>query len=136
MQEQAAQHGWEALWQELQRIDPAYAQKIGPNDKVRLVRALEIYRNSGLPPSEAFRLSRSPFAAQSFIRVGLKLDRDKLYRSIDRRVDRMLANGLVDEVKELLEQPPAFLPAFPLARLQGDRGPPARRNGPGRRPGN
>ena len=50
---------------------------------MRLVRALEIYRNSGLPPSEAFRLSRSPFAGHHFIRVGLQVDRDKLYRAID-----------------------------------------------------
>jgi tRNA dimethylallyltransferase len=129
LQKQAAQHGWEALWQELQRIDPLYAKKIGPNDKVRLVRALEIYRNTGGTPSQAFRLSRSPFAGQSFLRVGLNLDRDELYRSIDRRVDRMLANGLVDEVRGLLASHPPSCPPFRslgykeiVAYLRGETG--------------
>ena len=103
---------------------------------MRLVRALEIYRNTGGTPSEAFRLSRSPFAGQSFLRVGLKLDRDELYRAIDRRVDRMLADGLVDEVRGLLAQPPAFLPALPLARLQGDRWPTCAAKPTWPRPGN
>lgn len=112
LKEQAARQGWEALWLELQRIDPAYARKIGPNDKVRLVRALEIFRNTGAAPSQAFRLSRSPFAGQSFLRIGLKLERDELYRSIDRRVDRMLAAGLVDEVRGLLASRPPSCPPF------------------------
>jgi len=75
-------------------------------------RALEIHRNCGLPPSEAFRLSRSPFAAQAFVRVGLQVDRDILYQNINRRVDRMLANGLVDEVKRLLSSHPSSCPPF------------------------
>jgi len=112
LKNQAAQQGWDALWRELQQIDPLYARKIGPNDKVRLVRALEIYRNSGLTPSAAFRLTRSPFAGWRFVRVGLQVDRDELYRSIERRVDRMLANGLVDEVKALLEKHPPSCPPF------------------------
>lgn len=109
---EAAGLGWDALRQELEKIDPLYARKIGPNDKVRLVRALEIYRNSGLTPSEAFRLTRSPFAAHRFVRVGLQVDRDILYQNIDRRVDRMLANGLVEEVKKLLENHPPSCPPF------------------------
>jgi tRNA dimethylallyltransferase len=109
---EAAARGWDALRGELLRIDPAYAEKIAANDRVRLVRALEIYRNSGLTPSEAFRLSRSPFAGHEFIRVGLQVDREKLYRAIDARVERMLANGLVDEVKGLLERHPASCPPF------------------------
>jgi tRNA dimethylallyltransferase len=124
---EAAAKGWDALRRELMLIDPAYGEKIAVNDRVRLVRALEIYRNSGLPPSEAFRLSRSPFAGHEFIRVGLRVDRDALYRAIDARVDRMLANGLVDEVKELLEHHPPSCPPFRslgykeiLAYLRGD----------------
>jgi tRNA dimethylallyltransferase len=127
LKSEAADLGWDALQRELQKIDPLYAQKIGPNDKVRLVRALEIYRNSGLPPSEAFRLSRSPFVSHHFIRVGLQVDRDILYQNINRRVDRMLANGLVDEVKRLLENRPPSCPPFRslgykeiLAHLRGE----------------
>lgn len=112
LKSEAAGLGWDVLRRELEKIDPLYAQKISPNDKVRLVRALEIYRNSGLPPSEAFRLSRSPFASHHFIRVGLQVDRDILYQNINRRVDRMLANGLVAEVKRLRESHPPSCPPF------------------------
>ncbi len=112
LRNEATSLGWEVLWRELERIDPLYAKKIGPNDRVRLVRALEIYRNTGSAPSQAFRLTRSPFAGYHFVRVGLRVDRDELYRNIDRRVDGMLANGLVDEVKGLLAIHPPSCPPF------------------------
>lgn len=112
LSELAADEGWGALQAELERIDPAYARKIGANDHVRLLRALEIQRNSGLPPSEAFKLSRSPFAGCQFIRVGLHIDRPALYRAIDARVQRMLAAGLVEEVRGLLLRRPATCPPF------------------------
>ncbi len=127
LKQMAADKGWGALRLELERIDPAYARKIGPNDHVRLVRALEIHRNSGLPPSEAFRLSRSPFSGCRFIRVGLHVDREKLYRAINARVKRMLEAGLIAEVRELLETRPASCPPFRslgykeiLAHLRGE----------------
>ena len=124
---EAAARGWDAMRAELQRVDPAYAAKIAANDHVRLVRALEIYRNSGLAPSEAFRLSRSPFSGHEFIRVGLQVDRERLYRAIDARVERMLAHGLVDEVRGLMGSHPASCPPFRslgykeiLAHLRGE----------------
>jgi len=112
LKREAAARGWDALFSELERIDPAYARKIGPNDHLRLLRALEIVHNSGLPPSAAFTLSRSPFAGRPFIRIGLHVERETLYRAIDARVERMLAAGLVDEVKALLRQRPASCPPF------------------------
>jgi tRNA dimethylallyltransferase len=110
--ERASLLGWPALWEELQAIDPAYARKIGPNDRVRLVRALEIQRHCAKPPSAAFRESRSPFSAYRFIRVGLELERGELYRRIDRRAENMLKNGLLDEVRGLLRRYPADCPPF------------------------
>ena len=112
LEEKAAIHGWPALWRELQAIDPVYARKISPNDRVRLVRALEIHQHCGLSPSEAFKHSSSPFAAYNFIRVGLELDRGKLYRHIDRRAELMLENGLLAEVKNLLKRYPPSCPPF------------------------
>jgi tRNA dimethylallyltransferase len=111
----AESRGWQELRAELERVDPGYARKIGANDRVRLVRALEIYRNSGLPPSEAFRLSRSPFAGCLFVRVGLEVERQRLYRAIDARVERMLASGLVAEVRGLMRVHPPTCP--PLRSL-------------------
>jgi tRNA dimethylallyltransferase len=112
LEEKAALSGWSVLWRELQAIDPPYAEKIGPHDKVRLVRALEIYHHCGLPPSEAFKGSRSPFDAYSFIRIGLEMERIKLYQRIDRRVELMLENGLLAEVKDLLKRYPPSCPPF------------------------
>jgi tRNA dimethylallyltransferase len=112
LMERAAISGWPILWGELQAIDPAYAQKIGPNDKVRLVRALEIYHHCGVSPSEAFTRSRSPFSAYSFIRIGLEMDRKKLYQRINRRAELMLADGLLAEVQELLRRHPPACPPF------------------------
>jgi tRNA dimethylallyltransferase len=127
LKREAAARGWDALFAELEAIDPAYARKIGANDHLRLLRALEIHRNSGLPPSEAFKLSCSPFAGHRFIRVGLHVERQALYRAIDERVERMLARGLVAEVKALLRQRPATCPPFRslgykeiLAHLRGE----------------
>jgi tRNA dimethylallyltransferase len=112
LKREAVARGWEDLHRELQAIDPDYARKISVNDHLRLLRALEIRRNSGLPPSEAFRLSRSPFAGCRFICVGLEVERSELYRAIDARVERMLAAGLVAEVRELLKKHPPTCPPF------------------------
>ncbi|MCU0276012.1 MAG: tRNA (adenosine(37)-N6)-dimethylallyltransferase MiaA [Acidobacteria bacterium] len=127
LEQEAAARGWEALYRDLERSDPAYARKISVNDHVRLLRALEIQRNSGLPPSAAFRLSRSPFAGSPFIRVGLHVERAELYRAIDARVERMLACGLIDETRRLLESHPPSCPPFrslgykeALAHLRGE----------------
>jgi tRNA dimethylallyltransferase len=79
---------------------------------VRLIRALDIFHNSGLPPSEVFKQTRSPFAAYAFIRVGLRLERKKLYQNIDRRVETMLAKGLLAEVQELVRRYPPSCPPF------------------------
>ena len=112
LEEKAALSGWPALWRELQAIDPVYAQKISPHDKVRLVRALEIHRHCGLPPSDAFKHSQSPFADYRFIRIGLEMERKELYQQINRRVERMMANGLLAEVKGLLKRYPPSCPPF------------------------
>jgi tRNA dimethylallyltransferase len=112
LEEKAAQVGWPALWHELQSIDPVYAQKISPHDKIRLIRALEIHHHCGLSPSEAFKKSQSPFAAYRFIRVGLEMDRKKLYQRINRRAELMLENGLLAEVENLLKRYPPSCPPF------------------------
>jgi tRNA dimethylallyltransferase len=112
LEAKATLSGWSALWDELQAIDPVYAQKIGRNDKVRLVRALEIHHHCGLSPSEAFKQSRSPFAAYSFIRIGLEMDRKKLYQHINRRAELMLEKGLLAEVRDLLKRYPQSCPPF------------------------
>ncbi len=100
------------LWNKLNRVDPDYARKIGKNDRIRIVRAMEIFYNNGAPPSELFRKTRTPFQDYEFIRVGLNMDREKLYARIEKRVDEMIARGLLEEVVRLRERYGPGCPPF------------------------
>ena len=96
--EELAAGGIEPLYAELTRIDPDYAAKIHPNNTVRVLRALEIYRASGLTPTEQAALSHRESSPYKPLYIGLAFrDRAVLYDRIDARVDAMLANGLVNE---------------------------------------
>ncbi|MFZ5801687.1 MAG: tRNA (adenosine(37)-N6)-dimethylallyltransferase MiaA [Candidatus Omnitrophota bacterium] len=100
---EARRDGLAALYAELRRADPAYAQKISPTDERRIVRGLEILRASGKCPSEWFRTKTSLDALGYAPKVfGLHLDRPVLYARIDRRVAGMFRRGLVREVSRLL----------------------------------
>ena len=92
------------LYEELLKIDPKAAENIHKNNKTRVVRALEIYYSSGNTKSvqnENSRLEESPYDALYFV-IGFK-NRECLYERINRRVDIMAQNGLVDEAKKCLE---------------------------------
>lgn len=100
------------LWKKLYQVDPDYAAKIGPNDRVRITRALEIYYNNNIPPSEIFKKNITPYKDYKFIRIGLNLPREFLYKRIEERVDKMIAKGLVQEVKELSKRYSKDCPPF------------------------
>ncbi len=104
--------GLKYLWEELENIDPCYANKIGKNDRKRVVRAMEIYYNNGVPPSEIFKRTKTPYKDYSFIRVGLLMQREELYKNIEYRIERMIENGLVNEVKYLRSKYPLSCPPF------------------------
>lgn len=92
--------GKEALFSLLREIDPASAEVLHPNDKKRVIRALEIYELTGKRKSEQHdeRIPRLPVLA-----VGVDYPREALYARIDARVDEMIKSGLVEEVEGLLE---------------------------------
>ena len=92
--------GKEALFSLLQEIDPASAEVLHPNDKKRVIRALEIYELTGKRKSEQHdeRIPRLPVLA-----VGVDYPREALYARIDARVDEMIKSGLVEEVEGLLK---------------------------------
>ncbi len=98
----AREMGNTELLRQLALVDPETAQRLHPNDQVRIIRALEVYRQSGRPLS-SFRDAHG-FAGTYYqsLKIGLRVDRDELYRRIEQRVDRMVAAGLVDEVRGLL----------------------------------
>lgn len=96
--------GGEYLLAQLQKIDPKTAMRLHPNNARRLIRALEVYRISGTTISEQEERTKNapkPYDVRFFV---LDTDREKLYERINLRVDTMLQNGLVDEVKMLLHQ--------------------------------
>ncbi|MBP3469486.1 MAG: tRNA (adenosine(37)-N6)-dimethylallyltransferase MiaA, partial [Lachnospiraceae bacterium] len=95
--------GAEALFERLKEADPESAAELHPNNVKRVIRALEYYHLTGQKISEHNKEQRkktSPYDAFYFV---LNMDRKKLYDRIDRRVDLMIQNGLVEEVKHLKE---------------------------------
>ncbi len=95
--------GGEALLRELAEIDPESAARLHPNDKKRVVRALEVWRVTGKTITEHDRESRLREPPYRACRIALSFaDRAELYRRIDARVERMFERGLVEEVRALL----------------------------------
>jgi tRNA dimethylallyltransferase len=95
--------GIEALHARLEQVDPLAAAKLHPNDKRRIIRALEVYKQTGRPLShEQTHFDDIPHeACKAFV---LSWPRPMLHQRIESRVERMFQSGLVDEVKGLLER--------------------------------
>ncbi|MBN1868904.1 tRNA (adenosine(37)-N6)-dimethylallyltransferase MiaA [Candidatus Sumerlaeota bacterium] len=94
--------GGAALRERLASVDSETSRRVHPNDRLRVVRALEVHESTGSPLSQLHadgRLERRPFPAHRFV---LTAPRDELYRRIDRRVIEMVRNGFVEEVRSLL----------------------------------
>lgn len=96
--------GTQVLHERLSRCDPEAARRIHPNDTIRIIRALEVYAVTGTPLSEYHRRHRFGDTPFEVLKIGIDIDRDVLYRRIDRRVDAMAAAGLPDEVRSLLDR--------------------------------
>jgi len=101
LEREAEQRGAEYLHRWLQAMDPDAAARIDSRNVRRVVRALEVCLTSGRPISR-LQLKREP--PYRVLRIGLTMPRQALYRRIDERIDQMIASGLVDEVRRLLEQ--------------------------------
>lgn len=94
--------GLEKLYSRLQEIDPRAGAKISPNDQRRIVRALEVYRLTGVPISQRQK-DCSGWSRDKEIKIfGLKMGRSLLYENINKRTEKMFENGAVEEVKEML----------------------------------
>lgn len=105
LNEQAHEFGNESVHQRLREIDPISAEAIHPNNLKRVIRAIEIYEISGIPASVQFEKDSQRERDYPNARwFGLTMNRNALYERIDKRVDLMIANGLIDEVAGLLEQ--------------------------------
>jgi tRNA dimethylallyltransferase len=108
LEARAEQEGSQRLYQELQDIDPVAAERINPSNIRRIIRALEIYRTTGQPPSQLQRKEEPGF---SILLIGLTCERSELYRKIDLRVDGMMQRGFAEEVEQLLKK--GYSPSLP-----------------------
>ena len=96
----AEERGKEYLFNLLKEADEPSSRKIHPNDTKRVIRALEIFELSGKRKSD---LNDGQTPRYSYAAVAIDFPREDLYARIDQRVDEMFANGLIDEVKSLIE---------------------------------
>ena len=97
--EEAAKADKDELYQQLMKVDPVAGQRIDPRNIRRVTRALEVYSSTQTPFSQLQRKQAPPF---NILIVGLTANRAELYRRIDARVDEMIEQGLVEEVKKLV----------------------------------
>lgn len=108
LRKRAEVDGLESLYYELREIDPISAEKISINDFKRISRALEVYKTTGKTITEQNILSKKNGVKYNYIMFGLNMDRNLLYERINKRVDLMLEQGLIQEVKDILKMYGSF----------------------------
>lgn len=113
LEEETAKNGVDWLFDKLKEVDPEAANNIEKNNVRRVIRALEIYKVTGKTKTQLDKESIKG-SKYDYIIFGMLWDREELYERINLRVDIMLENGLVDEVKQLLEKD-----GFSKTALQG-----------------
>ena len=95
--------GLAALFKELCECDPQSGERLNSNDSSRIIRALEVFRATGTPLS-SFNLSNEMRSDYPLVIIGLERDRAELYSRIDRRVDIMFEQGLIGEIRNLINE--------------------------------
>lgn len=100
---EAMDNGPESLHLRLSEVDPRTASKLHMRDTRRVIRALEVYYLTGKPISSYHKMGECDQPLYNLFMFGLTMERGRLYRRIEQRVDRMIADGLVDEVQRLLQ---------------------------------
>lgn len=100
----ADEKGLESLYKKAQEIDPEAMKKISINDRKRIIRVLEIYHKTGKTKTEQEAQSRKNEVKYEYKVFAITMDREKLYERIEQRVDSMIEQGLIEEVKQILEK--------------------------------
>ena len=103
LQQESQVRGKVYLYEKLKKVDPDASNRIHPNDIRRITRALEYFLVTGEPISRQWELTKDKESPYHIVMVGLSMSRPLLYERIEKRVDQMLATGLLDEVKKLLK---------------------------------
>ncbi|MGN8646913.1 tRNA (adenosine(37)-N6)-dimethylallyltransferase MiaA [Gracilibacillus sp. HCP3S3_G5_1] len=97
---QIDREGIESVYQRLREVDPLQAEKIHPNNRRRLIRALEVYDRTGMTMTE-YQQKQQAESRYDFRIIGLEMERSLLYERINKRVDQMIELGLIEEVRRL-----------------------------------
>lgn len=100
----ADEKGLESLYKKAQEIDPEAMKKISINDRKRIIRVLEIYHKTGKTKTEQELQSRKNEVKYEYKVFAITMDREKLYERIEKRVDSMIEQGLIEEVKQILNK--------------------------------
>ena len=100
----AEEQGLQKLYNMAQAIDPVAMKKISENDKKRIIRVLEIYHKTGKTKTEQELQSRKNEVKYEYKVFAITMDREKLYERIEKRVDSMIEQGLIEEVKQILNK--------------------------------
>ena len=108
LEEEVEEKGLEALYERAKQIDAIAIEKISPNDKKRILRILEIYHATGKTKTEQEIESRKKEVEYDYKVYALDWDRQTLYDRINKRVDMMIEQGLIEEVKQILDKYDTF----------------------------
>ena len=103
LEEEAKLQGKKYLHEKLSKIDPISASKIEPNDLRRIIRALEVYKSTGKTISYLQKKASTKNAPFKYYIIGFKRDKENIYKRINLRVDKMIKDGFIEEVKMLRE---------------------------------
>ena len=103
LEKEAEEYGLEVLYNRAKEIDPEAMEKVSANDKKRITRVLEIYNATGRNKTELEKKSRKE-VPYNYLIFGINMERSILYDRINTRVDRMIEQGLIEEVKNLINK--------------------------------
>lgn len=103
LEKEAEEYGLEVLYNRAKEIDPEAMEKVSANDKKRITRVLEIYNATGRNKTELEKKSRKE-VLYNYLIFGINMERSILYDRINKRVDIMLEQGLIEEVKNLINK--------------------------------
>jgi len=102
LHEEAVRTGNQSLLDRLHLVDPKLAAQLHPNNLVRIIRALEVHHLTGIPLSHYQQAHGFSEERYHSLQIGIRVERSAIYTRIDARVDRMLDEGLMDEVRGLI----------------------------------
>ena len=108
LEEEVQEKGLEIVYEKAKKIDPKAIEKISPTDKKRILRILEIYHATGKTKTEQEIESRKKEVEYDYKVYALNWDREKLYDRINKRVDMMIEEGLIQEVEQILKKYDTF----------------------------